>query len=124
MEDLKKMRESFENAASEVKNSVNMTSKEVEKQLGELSHSVGEGLTSDLVAASEDNKLFDGLSIPSPVYKNPGKKWRLKQSATPQWFKAQRGVRSKALSGAARVARFRPKTTQSSPLIVLKKFGN
>jgi sec-independent protein translocase protein TatB len=28
--------------------------------------------------------------------------------ATPQWFKARAGVRTKALSGAARVARFRP----------------
>ncbi len=123
-EDLKKMKESFESAAREVKNSVQTTSKEVEKQFGELSSSVGDGLNPDFVSAGEDNKLFEGPSMPSPVYKNPGKKWRLKQSATPQWFKAQRGVRSKALSGAARVARFRPKTTHSSPLIVLKKFGN
>jgi sec-independent protein translocase protein TatB len=44
-----------------------------------------------------------------PQYKHPKKKWRLKQGATPQWYKARNGVRTKALSGAARVARYRPK---------------
>jgi len=32
----------------------------------------------------------------------------VKQGATPNWYKARNGVRTKALSGAARVARFRP----------------
>jgi len=55
----------------------------------------------------------DAYSIGSPVYpeyRNPKKNFRLKQKAVPQWFKARTGVRSRALSGAARVARFRPKT--------------
>jgi sec-independent protein translocase protein TatB len=43
-----------------------------------------------------------------PQYRHPKKKWRLKQGATPQWYKARNGVRTKALSGAARVARYRP----------------
>ena len=43
-----------------------------------------------------------------PEYKHPRKNWRLKQGATPHWYKARAGVRTKALSGAARVARFRP----------------
>ena len=43
-----------------------------------------------------------------PAYKHPGKNWRLKRGATPQWYKAKSGVRTKALSGAARVARYRP----------------
>ena len=33
---------------------------------------------------------------------------RLKQGATPNWYKARAGIRTKALSGAARVARYRP----------------
>jgi sec-independent protein translocase protein TatB len=45
---------------------------------------------------------------PVPEYRHPRKNWRLKQGATPQWYKARNGVRTKALSGAARVARFRP----------------
>ena len=43
-----------------------------------------------------------------PEYKHPKKHWRVKQGAMPQWYKARSGVRTKALSGAARVARFRP----------------
>ena len=43
-----------------------------------------------------------------PEYKHPKKKWRIKQGATPNWYKARNGIRTKALSGAARVARYRP----------------
>jgi sec-independent protein translocase protein TatB len=44
-----------------------------------------------------------------PEYKHPGKNWRLKRGATPAWYKVRQGVRTRALSGAARVARYRPK---------------
>jgi sec-independent protein translocase protein TatB len=43
-----------------------------------------------------------------PEYRHPGKNWRLKRGSTPNWYKARQGIRSKALSGAARVARYRP----------------
>lgn len=102
MEDLKKMRESFESAAKEVQDSVNSTSREIENELSALSHQAS--LNSDI----QTNASLPEIDVPSPVYKNPGKKWRLKQSATPLWFKARQGVRRKALSGAARVARYRP----------------
>ena len=49
----------------------------------------------------------DGMR-PLPQYRHPKKNWRLKRGATPQWYKQRNGVRTKALSGAARVARFRP----------------
>ena len=48
------------------------------------------------------------LPQPPLEYKHPKKNWRLKRGATPQWYKQRAGVRTKALSGAARVARFRP----------------
>ena len=41
-------------------------------------------------------------------YRHPKKNWRLKRGATPQWYKQRQGIRTKAQSGAARVARFRP----------------
>jgi sec-independent protein translocase protein TatB len=44
----------------------------------------------------------------APVYRHPGKNWRLKRGAVPQWYKSRNGVRTKAQSGAARVARYRP----------------
>jgi sec-independent protein translocase protein TatB len=43
-----------------------------------------------------------------PLYRRPNKKWRLKQGAIPHWYKARQGIRTRALSGAARVARHRP----------------
>jgi sec-independent protein translocase protein TatB len=50
-----------------------------------------------------------GPWVPPPVaYKHPKKNWRLKRSAMPQWYKQRHGIRGKAQSGAARVARFRP----------------
>jgi sec-independent protein translocase protein TatB len=50
----------------------------------------------------------EGWTPPPPEYRHPKKNWRLKRGATPQWYKQRAGVRVKAQSGAARVARFRP----------------
>ncbi len=50
----------------------------------------------------------DGLT-PVPQYRHPKKNWRLKRGAMPQWYKQKAGIRGKAQSGAARVARFRPR---------------
>ena len=57
-----------------------------------------------------NSQSSDNLAFPEsyPTYQHPKKKWRVKQGATPNWYKARNGVRTKALSGAARVARFRP----------------
>ncbi len=41
-------------------------------------------------------------------YRHPKKNWRLKRGAMPQWYKQKNGIRGRAQSGAARVARFRP----------------
>ena len=49
--------------------------------------------------------LGDYGPSPAPEYRHPKKNWRVKQAAMPNWYKAHAGVRTKALSGAARVAR-------------------
>ena len=59
-------------------------------------------------ATSSVNTAIDYSSTVTPVYRHPKKNWRLKRGATPQWYKSRNGVRTKALSGAARVARYRP----------------
>ena len=96
LDELKKMKESMESAARDVEGSVQTTAIDFEKQWNETT----EGLT------SETNHT--PWEPPLPVYKHPGKKFRLKQAAVPQWYKARAGVRTKTLSGAARVARYRP----------------
>ena len=58
-----------------------------------------------------DDRAMQSLAEPPPAYpeyRHPRKKWRIKQGATPSWYKARNGIRTKALSGAARVARYRP----------------
>jgi sec-independent protein translocase protein TatB len=93
MDELKKMRETVESAARDVENTIQTQASDFEQSWTE---------------ASEAAVPFE----PSPpAYKHPGKNWRLKQGATPNWYKARNGVRTKALSGAARVARFRPSRT-------------
>ena len=98
LDELKKMKETMESAAQDVQSSMQSTAGEIEQAL------------------EQATPAFDaGHELPSmmvfPEYKHPGKRWRVKQGAMPQWYKARAGVRTKALSGAARVARFRPRST-------------
>jgi sec-independent protein translocase protein TatB len=99
LEELKKMRDTVESAARDVETSVQTTASDFESSWGEATSS----LTSD-----SSTSYVPAMTV-FPEYKHPGKKWRVKQGATPQWYKSRSGVRTKALSGAARVARYRPK---------------
>ena len=91
MDELKKMRETVEGAARDVEHTIQTQASDFEKSWTDTTNSALP------------------LEPEGPVYKHPGKNWRLKQGATPQWYKARNGVRTRALSGAARVARFRPR---------------
>ena len=96
LEELKKMKETMEGAARDVESSVQTSAIDFEKQWN------------DSTAALSTESNHTPWEPPPPVYKHPGKKFRLKQAAVPQWYKARAGVRTKTLSGAARVARYRP----------------
>ncbi len=95
LDELKKMKETMESAARDVEQSVHTAASDFEKDWSETTA----GLSSD---------PYEPLAPPPPAYENPGKKWRLKRGSTPHWYKARQGVRTKAQSSAARVARFRP----------------
>ncbi len=93
LDELRKMKDTVQDAARDVEHSIQTGASDFEKQFSDV------GQTSSELAEP----------IPSyPEYKHPRKKWRLKQGAMPQWYKARNGVRTRALSGAARVARYRP----------------
>jgi sec-independent protein translocase protein TatB len=96
LEELKKMKETVEGAAREVEGSIQTSASDFEKSWAETT------------AGLDSNSLPMTPMMDYPEYRHPGKKWRLKQGATPNWYKARQGVRTKALSGAARVARYRP----------------
>jgi len=97
MEDLKKMKETMDSAMTDVQSSVLNATTQLNQGIENLGNE-----------ASANNDYTLSWTPPQPEYKHPGKNWRLKRSAMPQWYKARQGVRTKALSGAARVARFRP----------------
>ena len=104
LEELQKMKSQFEGAARDVEQSVN---REMNATTSDLKRSWDDGLPPALdtpVSAADG-----GLASPPPDYKHPKKNWRLKRGAMPAWYKQRQGIRTKALSGAARVARFRPR---------------
>jgi sec-independent protein translocase protein TatB len=102
LEELKKMKGEFEDAARNVERTV---SNEIHQTSADLDRAWNE-LDADGGAASATRSGDDFR--PLVEYRNPRKNWRLKRGATPQWYKQRNGVRVKAQSGAARVARFRP----------------
>ena len=110
LDELKKMKEDVEGAARDVENSIHTSASDFEKSWAEAtitssgSDNAGEASAGQAVLGSTD--VF-------PAYKHPKKNWRLKTGAMPQWYKARSGVRTRALSGAARVARFRPQPGRS-----------
>ena len=93
LDELKKMKETVESAARDVESSVQSAATDFEKEWQEVTQTASTALAEP----------------PSfPEYKHPKKKWRVKQGAVPHWYKARNGVRTRALSGAARVAKYRP----------------
>ena len=99
LEELKKMKETVETAARDVEAAARDVESSLQTTATELERS-WDG------SATDAGALAPPLSYPE--YRHPKKKWRLKQGATPAWYKARNGIRTKALSGAARVARYRP----------------
>ena len=91
LDELKKMKETVEGAARDVENTIQTSSSDFEKSWEQVTNQAG-------------STSYDSF----PTYSRPDKKWRMKTSATPRWFKNRAGVRTHAQSGAARVARYRP----------------
>ena len=102
LEDLKKMKSDIENAARNIEQSVSDEIRQTTSSLESSWKGTGDR------TLEPNSGQHEGWTPPPPSYKHPKKKWRLKRGAMPQWYKQRNGVRSKAQSGAARVARFRP----------------
>jgi sec-independent protein translocase protein TatB len=96
LDELKKMKDTVEGAARDVENSIQTSASDFEKSWEQVTNEAG---------SSSSYESY-------PTYSRPHKKWRMKTSATPKWFKSRSGVRTSAQSGAARVARYRPAKPQ------------
>jgi sec-independent protein translocase protein TatB len=99
LEELKKMKNEFEAAARNVEQTV---TNEVHQTTSEIA-SAWQAPPETVAPLSSDNPF----ATPA-TYRHPKKNWRLKRGALPQWYKQKHGIRGRAQSGAARVARFRP----------------
>ena len=104
LDELKKMKNQFEDAARDVQGSV-------EKEVRDASADFERDWSGATAGLSSDTPGYEPLAPPPLSYRPPKKNWRLKRGATPLWYKQRHGVRTKAQSGAARVARFRPPRT-------------
>lgn len=111
LEELKKMKETVEGAARDVESSVQSGASDFEKSWSEATAGLD---GSDHAYGSDTHGAMGSIGSDAfPVYRHPKKNWRIKQKAIPQWYKARTGIRTRTQSGAARVARFRPRPSSS-----------
>jgi sec-independent protein translocase protein TatB len=101
LEELQKMKSQFEDAARDVEQTVNREVNDAQRAFGDQVGDLNASLSGIDAATSP-------WQPPPPQYKRPDKRWRLKRTAMPRWYKQRAGVRGHVQSGAARVARFRP----------------
>ncbi len=115
LDELRKMKDTVETAARDVESSMRNQASDLEKDWSDATKDLRDD--SNMTSASSFGSYdaeggYTGLDTHSsvvPSYRHPRKNWRVKRGATPQWYKSRSGVSTKAQSGAARVARFRPK---------------
>lgn len=99
LDELRKMHKDMQEAASEVEQSIAQNVAQVE---------------GDLNSAWNDNALHNPLlSTPTPdqfavKVKDFRRKKLARTSSVPSWFKKQSGHKTRVMSGAARVAKYRP----------------
>lgn len=107
LEELQKMKSQFETAAHDVEASVRNDLNAAQQSFNDQFSGLGNGFGDSGVP---DGGHMASLDLPEtpPQYQRPNKRWRLKRSAVPRWYKQRAGVRGHVQSGAARVARHRP----------------
>jgi sec-independent protein translocase protein TatB len=99
LDELKKMKETVEGAAREVQAAARNVESSLHTAAGDIQSTWNDTASAPVIEPP----------VVYPEYRHPRKKWRIKQGTTPNWYKARNGIRTKALSGAARVARYRPR---------------
>jgi sec-independent protein translocase protein TatB len=109
LEELQKMKAQFETAARDVEQTVSREVNDAQQSVGSAFSGMQGAMVGDSAANSTGDSSGAVWQPPPPQYKRPNKHWRLKRSALPRWYKQRSGLRGQVQSGAARVARHRPK---------------
>ncbi|MEM5344441.1 Sec-independent protein translocase protein TatB [Paraburkholderia azotifigens] len=118
LDELRRMKTEFESAAQNVETTIHDNLRKHETELNEawsqgtsVSPSIAGGATEALASAADapstasyGGALWSSSNAAAPKRKN----WRVKQTATPTWYKRAVSRRTRVQSGAARVARHTP----------------
>jgi sec-independent protein translocase protein TatB len=104
----------FRNMQNEVREAASTVEQSIHQNASEVRDAVSTGWNDDFTGAT--NPLLDP---PTPDQhgvkaKSFRKKKLARTSAVPSWFKHQSGRKSRVISGAARVARYRPAGSRKS----------
>ena len=107
LDEFRKMQADVQEAASTVEQSISQNASDVRD-------SMNSGWNEDFTGST--NPLIDPPSPDQHAVKarNFRKKKLARTSAVPSWFKRQNGRKSRVISGAARVARYRPAGSRKS----------
>ncbi|NTZ07175.1 Sec-independent protein translocase protein TatB [Burkholderia metallica] len=108
---LRTMKTDFESAARNVETTIHDNLREHEKELNDTWHSaVGglDGASGDAGALGSDTPAAPSWRGSPAALAPKRRNWRIKQAATPVWYKRATTRRTHVQSGAARVARHQP----------------
>ena len=110
LEELQKMKAQFETAARDVEQTVSREVNDAQQSVGSAFNDMQGAMSGNPSGNPSGDAAGTTWQPPPPQYKRPNKHWRLKRSALPRWYKQRTGLRGQVQSGAARVARHRPKS--------------
>lgn len=105
LDELRNVKASLESAAQDVHKSVSQNIADVQESFDDAWKEATAGLSGGDAASTDGS---GGIALPSPSYPSKKRK-KLSGNTVPQWYRRQARVRTHALSGAARMARYRVK---------------
>jgi len=98
IDELRKMQKEMQDAASNVEQTIAKNLSEVESGVNEAWQG-DQGLSNPLLATADEGRLA--------VKAKDFRKKKVRTAAMPSWYKKQNGTRTRIMSGAARVAKYR-----------------
>lgn len=103
LDELRKMHKDVQDAASNVQRTIAQSVSETESELHSVLHEAG----------AETDVLMNPFALDQSLVKSKNfrKKKLAQTSAVPSWYKHRSGHKSRVISGAARMARYRPAAT-------------
>lgn len=108
LDELRKMHQDIQSAAGDVEQTISRNLSQTEDEL----RSVWDESSSAASVDTASPPVFDQGAVKSKDFR---KKKLAHTSAVPSWYKRQSGQRSRVISGAARMAKYRPASARKSP---------